>query len=120
MTGIHPLFVVAFIALLGWLGLAGIKTLLRSRSHLARLSSFTIGFVLFLALTGGTSWMLFKAAQTGVISCPGTRCGGSAALASEPNLYWVFFSFYAVSAVAFLAMAFLSLIAAAKALRSEA
>src|SRR3546814_3949808 len=97
MTYIHPLFFVALIVLLGWLGRTGIKTLARSRSLSARRLLFVVGVVLFLALAGGASWTLVRAEQTGVIRCPGTRCGGSAALASEPTLYWSFFAFHARS-----------------------
>src|SRR3546814_8426853 len=97
MTYIHPLFFVALIVLLGWLGRTGIKTLARSRSLSARRLLFVVGVVLFLALAGGASWPLVRAEQTGVIRCPGTRCGGSAALASEPTLYWSFFAFHAVA-----------------------
>ena len=114
MTDIHPLFVIALIALLGWLGLAGIKTLARSRSPSARRLLFAVGIVLFLALAGGASWALVRAEQTGVIRCPGTRCGGSAALASEPTLYWSFFTFHAVAALVFLAMAILFFILAVR------
>src|SRR3546814_8009928 len=105
MTYIHPLFFVALIVLLGWLGRTGIKTLARSRSLSARRLLFVVGVVLFLALAGGASWTLVRVEQTGVIRCPGTRCGGSAALASEQPLYWSFFAFHPVVLFVFLAMA---------------
>src|SRR3546814_7103291 len=56
MTDIHPLFFVALIVLLGWLGLTGLKTLARSRSLSDRRLFFVVGVVLFLALVGGVSW----------------------------------------------------------------
>src|SRR3546814_281454 len=73
MTDIHPLFFVALIVLLGWLGLTGIKTLARSRSLSARRLLFVVGVVLFLALAGGASWTLVRADQTGLIRCTGHR-----------------------------------------------
>src|SRR3546814_5966711 len=76
MTDIHPLFFVALIVLLGWLGLTGIKTLARSRSLSARRLLFVVGVVFFLALAGGASLAFVWAEQNGVIPLPGPRCGG--------------------------------------------
>src|SRR3546814_14099791 len=104
MTDIHPLFFVALIVLLGWLGLTGIKTIARSRSLSARRLLFVVGVVLFLALAGGDSWTLVRAEQTGVVRCPGTTCGGHAALEYELTLYWSFLAFTAVTMFVFLAM----------------
>ena len=69
-----------------------------------------VGFVLFLLLAIYAAYAFAVGLESGVISCPGTRCGGASSLSTEPHSYRIFMSAYAITGVAMTAMAVLCLV----------
>ena len=69
-----------------------------------------VGFMLFLLLAIHAAYAFAVGLESGVISCPGTRCGGVSSLATEPHSYRMFMGVYAITAIAMTVMAVLCLV----------
>jgi len=64
-----------------------------------------IAAVLLILAAIYTGYVFAVGLDSGVVACPGTKCGGISSAATEPYAYWLFMGVYGVSTLAMAASA---------------